>query len=145
MPNQEPQITYGERPGADYRGALVYRQERGFKLITMTVSIRTLDEQSRVVSRSLDIDILEEAEHIPSGSQSLTAVDVYHFPVTDGTKIELTISSQTGERQAHYTVHSTGVEEDSPSPLWLDIVKSSESIKEHDVQSYRGPDYSVDR
>jgi hypothetical protein len=98
MPNQESPIKQSERPGADYRGALVYRQEYGFKFITMTVSLRNLDEQSRVVSRAHDLDILEEAEHIPSSSPLLTAVDVYRFPVTDGTKIELTISSQEGER-----------------------------------------------
>jgi hypothetical protein len=143
MPNQEPQ-NQSERPGADYRGALVYRQEHGYKFITMTVSIRSLDEQSRVVSRAADLDIVEEAEHIPSGSPLLSAVDVYHFPVTDETRIELTIISKAGERQAHYTVHAAGVEEDSSSPLWLDIVKSSESI-EAEVQSYRSPDNSMGR
>lgn len=145
MPNQDLPIGQSERPGADYRGALVYRQEHGYTLITMLVSIRSLDEQSHIVSRALDIDIMEEAEHIPSGSALFTAVDVYHFPATDGMKIELTISSPAGKHQAHYTVHATGVEEDSPSPLWLDIVRSSESTGEHEVQPYCSPDHSLDR
>lgn len=144
MTNQEPPIQRSERPGADYRGALVYRQEHGYKFITITISIRGLDEQSRVISRAYDLDVLEEAKHIPSGSPLLTAVDVYHFPVTDGTKIELAISSPAGEHQAHYTVHADGVKEDSSSTLWLDIVRSSESVK-HEVQSYHSPDYSIDR
>ncbi len=108
----------------DYRGALVYRQEYGYKLITMMVNLLAPDEQSFVVSHTYDLDVVEEAEHIPSSS--LTDVDVYHFAVTDGTEIELTIRDRKVMYTARYAVVSTGIEEHS-SFLWLDIVASSES------------------
>jgi hypothetical protein len=115
-----------EKPATGYRGGLVYRQEYGYKLITMTISLRTHDEHSRVVSCASGLDITEEAEHIPSIAP-LAAVDLYHFAATDGTEILLTIKSQAGEHQARYTVQPDGVQEDSPF-LWLDLVRSSESI-----------------
>jgi hypothetical protein len=125
----------------DHRGGLVYRQEHGYKLITMMVWLRTPDEQSCVVSRVGDLDIIEEADHIPSDSPlislypRLEAIDVYHFAVADGTEIELTIKDQSGERQVRYTVQAPGVlEEDSPS-FQLDIVRSSESVRDHHIQT----------
>ncbi len=144
MANQGPQINQSEKPTKDYRGSLVYRQEYGYKLITMSISIRTFGEQSRVISHAYDLDVEEEVEHFPSLSPFFTAVDVYHFPVTDGTNIELIISSHGGEHQARYTVHPTRVEEDSLY-LWLDIVKSSESVEEHNIQPYHNSDCSFDR
>ena len=133
MINQEPGANQNEKPTAGYRGGLVYRQEYGYKLITMTVSLYT-NEQSKVVSHAYDLDITEEAEHIPSGPP-LAAVDLYHFPVTDDTVITLTITSQEQKQQARYTIHSTGIEEDSPF-LWLDIVRSPESISDQSFQPY---------
>jgi len=98
------------------------------------VSLHTPDEQSHVVTHAYDLDIREEAEHLPA-RPPLAAVDVYHFPATDGTEITLTIKSQEQERQAHYTIHDTGVTEDSAF-LRLDIIQSNESINDPTFQPY---------
>ena len=90
MSNQEPGADQNEKPATGYRGALFYRQEYGYKLITMTIILYIPDEQSCVVSRVYDLDITEEAKYILA-TLPLAAVDVYHFPVTDGTDIKLTI------------------------------------------------------
>ncbi len=119
------QETTTEKRIVGYRGALVYRQEYGYKLLTLMIDLRTPDEQSRVVSRLGEIDLVEEAEHIPA-CLPLAAIDVYHFAVIDGTEIELTIRDQEVMYTARYTVVPTGIEE-HPSFLWLDIVASSES------------------
>src|SRR5947209_5033336 len=116
--SEEARINQNEKTTAGCRGKLVYQQEYSYKLITITISLHTPDEQSIVTTRGYDLTITEEAEHIPSGSP-LTAVDLYQFPVTDGMEIMLTIKNQAEEHQARYTVHSAGVEEHSPF-LWLD-------------------------
>src|SRR6266568_8791838 len=95
---------------AEYRGALIYRQEYGYKLLTLMIDLRTPDEQSCVVSRLGEIDLVEEAEQIPA-CLPLTAIDVYHFAVTDGTEIELTIRSLEAMYTARFTVVPTGIEE----------------------------------
>jgi hypothetical protein len=115
-----------------YRGTLVYQQEYGYKFITMLISLRTPDEQSIVSTHAFDLDITEEADHIPSTCPPLAAIDVYDFPAVDGTEIMLTVKGQAGERRARYTIHPAGVEEHS-SFLWLDIIRSDESVR--DVQS----------
>ncbi len=122
MINQQGAINQRQKPIERYRGALIYKQEYGYKLITMVIDLRTPDERSRVTSWTYDLDIPEEAEHLPAGSQ-LAAVDLYHFPATDGMEIELTIRSQAGEYIARYSVDATGIEEHS-SFLWLDVVKA---------------------
>lgn len=138
MTNHEPQTNQSKKPAAGYRGGFVYRQEYGYKLITMTISLHTPDKQSIVTTRAYGLDITEEAEHIPSGLP-LAAVDLYHFAVTDGTKILLTIKSQAGEQQAHYTVQPNGIEENSPS-LSLDLVRSSESVRTSKTPAYHDLD-----
>jgi hypothetical protein len=67
MTNQQVAINQCQKPIEGYRGALVYRQEYGYKLITMMIDLRTPDERSRVTSWTYDLDIPEEAEHLPEG------------------------------------------------------------------------------
>ena len=125
MTNQQGAFNQSQKSIEGYRGALIYRQEYGYKLVTMMIDLRTPDERSRVY----DLDIPEEAEHLPAGSP-LTAIDLYRFPVTDGMEIELTIRSQAGEDTAHYIVNATGVEECSSFP-WLGVIKARERLREH--------------
>lgn len=128
MINQQGAINQRQKPIEGYRGALVYRQEYGYKLITMRIDLRTPDERSRVTSWAYDFDIQEEAEHLPTGSP-LAAIDLYHFPATDGMEIGLTIRSQAGEYTARYIVNATGIEEHS-SFLWLDVMKARDGLRE---------------
>jgi hypothetical protein len=117
MKNQE-RATTNQEP-RDYRGALVYRQEDGYKMVTMTVSVRS-NEQSQVTSHAYNLPVSEEAEHIQK-------VDVYHFPATDGTRIQLTIDSATASKEAWYTVNHNDIVADH-SPISMSIVRSSESM-----------------
>jgi len=128
MGNQQVVINQSQKPIEGYRGTLVYRQEYGYKLITMMIDLRTPDERSRVRTWAYDFDIPEEAEHLPTGSP-LAAVDLYRFPATDGMEIELTIRSQAGEYTARYIVDATGIEEYS-SFLWLDVMKARDGLRE---------------
>jgi hypothetical protein len=107
---------------------LVYRREYWYKLITMMIDLRTPDEISRVTCWAYGFDIPEEAEHLPAGSP-LAAVDLYHFPFTDGMEFELVIRSQAGEYIARYIVDATGIEEHS-SFVWLDVMKASNGLRE---------------
>ncbi len=100
----------------DYRGSLVYTQECGYKLVTMTVSVAP-DEQSYVTSHAYNLPVSEEAEH-------LQAVDLYHFAVTDGTQIQLTLEMLAGRKEAWYTVNQDSVMVECPS-IKLDIIRSS--------------------
>ena len=112
---------------ARYRGGFICRQEDGYKLITMIVNLLTPDEQSAVTTCDCGFTFAEEAKHIPLGSP-LAAVDLYHFAVTDGTEIELTIRSPREEYQTHYIVSPTDTRE-AVSFLWLDIIQSHCSNK----------------
>ena len=112
MTNQQGAFNQSQKSIERYRGALIYRQEYRYKLVTMMINLRTPDERSSVTSRVYDLDIPEEAEHLPAGSP-LAAIDLYHFPVTDGMEIKLTIRSQAGTDTACYIVKTTGVEEHS--------------------------------
>ena len=127
MTNQQRTINQSQKPVEGYRGMLVYHQEYGYKLITMIVGLLTPNEQSTVTTYDCGFTFTEEAEHIPSGPL-LAAVDFYHFAVTEGTEIELTMRSPWGEDHAHYLVSPTDIQEHSPF-LWLDVVKSSQSQK----------------
>ncbi len=98
MTNQQLAINQRQKAIEGYRGTLVYRQEYGYKLITMMIDLCTPDERSRVTSWAYDYDIPEEAEHLPAGSP-LSAVDLYRFPATDGMEIALTIRSQEENTQ----------------------------------------------
>src|SRR5260370_29105332 len=129
MTNQQVAINQRQKHIERCRGALIYKQEYGYKLITMMIDLRTPDERSRVTSWVYDFDILEEAEHLSAGSP-LAAVDLYRFPVTDGMEIDLTISSQEGEYTARNLVTATCVEEHS-SFLWLDVIRARDSLREH--------------
>ena len=142
MTNQQLALNKCQKPIEGYRGTIAYRQEYGYKLITMMIDLRTPDERSSVTSRAYDLDIPEEAEHLPVGSP-LAAVDLYRFPATDGMEIELTIRSQAGEYTAHYLVDATGIDEHS-SFHWLDVMKARGGLREsltlpldpdHDVRS----------
>jgi gamma-glutamylcyclotransferase (GGCT)/AIG2-like uncharacterized protein YtfP len=103
----------------DYRGSLVYTQEYGYKLVTMTVSVAP-NEQSHVISYAYNLPIAEEAEH-------LQGVDLYHFAVTDGTQIQLTIETPAGSKEAWYTVHPEAIVAE-PSPIEVTLVRSDESV-----------------
>ena len=79
------------RKPESYRGALIYRQEDGYTLITMTVSVAP-DEHSQVITYANNLPVREEAEH-------LLGVDLYHFAVTNSTWIQLTITSPMNVRE----------------------------------------------
>jgi gamma-glutamylcyclotransferase (GGCT)/AIG2-like uncharacterized protein YtfP len=117
MTDQELTDIYQEPE--DYRGSLVYTQEYGYKLVTMTVSVAP-DEQSRVITHAYELPVSEEAEH-------LQAVDLYHFAVTDGTQIQLTLETPAGNKEAWYTVRPDTIVAEH-SLIDLDIVRSDESV-----------------
>jgi len=127
MTNQELGISQSTKPTTRYRGGFICRQKYGYKLITMMVSLLTPDEQSTVTTCDCGFTFTEEPEHIPSDSP-LIAIDLYHFAVTDGTEIELTMRSPWGEYRARYIVCPTDIQAYSPF-LWLDVVKSSQNGK----------------
>src|SRR5258708_296657 len=133
MINRE--LTGTRQESADeYRGRLVYQQEDGYKFIRMTIKLHTPDEQSIVTVHTPDLTYREDTEHA-FADPPLLAEDRYYFPVADDTEITLTIKGQDEEHRAYYTVHSTGIEEDS-SFIWLDIVQSPKSISNHSFQPY---------
>jgi hypothetical protein len=103
----------------DYRGSLVYTQEYGYKTVIMTVSVAP-DEHSHVTSYADTPPVLEEAEHFQ-------AVDLYHFAVTDGTRIQLTLETLTGNNEAWYAVEPHALVAE-PSPIEMDILRSDESV-----------------
>ncbi len=74
MTNQQGAFSQSQKSIERYRGALIYRQEYGYKLATIMIDLRTPDERNNVTSRVYDLDILEEAEYLPAGSP-LAAVD----------------------------------------------------------------------
>ncbi len=136
MTNQQVAINQRQKPLERYRGVLVYRQEYGYKLITMLIDLRTPDEQSSVLRRLGDLDLVEETEHIPA-SLPLAAVE--------GTEIELTLKSQMGKQTARYIIDVTSVQEQS-SLLWLDILALSESRHlpvQNSVEHYAGGTYEA--
>ncbi len=104
----------------DYRGSLVYTQEYGCMRVTMTISVAT-DEQSHVTSIAEDILVQEEAEH-------LMDVDLYHFAVTNGTRIQLTIDRPAGTQEAQYSVHHDTITLTS-SHFWTDILPSGDDVE----------------
>ncbi len=116
MTNSQGTINQSQKSVEGYRGTLVYQQEYGYKLITMIVSLLAPNEQSTVTTCDCGFTFTEEAEHIPSGLL-LAVVDFYHFAVTDGTEIELTMRSPWGEDHARYIVCSTDIQEHSPSEM----------------------------
>src|SRR5579885_3048843 len=93
MGHQQFKVNQGQKPVEGYRGVLIYKQEYGYKLLTIMIDLCTPDEQSRVVSHFGEIDLVENANEIPA-CLPLTAIDVYHFAVTDGAEIELTIKNR---------------------------------------------------
>jgi hypothetical protein len=103
----------------DYRGALIYTQMYGYKTVTMTISVAP-NEQSHVTSHAYDLPVAEEAEHLPG-------VDCYHFTITDGTSIQLTIETPAGSKEAWYTVHPDDIIPNH-SPMEIDIIRSEESV-----------------
>jgi hypothetical protein len=127
MTNQGLRRSQRSKPTARYWGGFICRQEYGYKLITMIVNLLTSDEQSIVTTCDCGFTFTEEAKHIPLGSP-LAAVDLYHFAVTDGTEIQLTIRGPQGECHARYIVCPADIREHS-SFLWLDLVKSHQNGK----------------
>ena len=126
MINQKPGADQNEEPiMGGYRGTLSYLQGRGYKIITMIVSIRARNEQSCVICRAFGHSSMKDAEHIPVGP---LPVDLYNFLVTDDTEITLTIKNPVGEQQARYIVRPDSVEQISDSPFWFDIIRSSKGI-----------------
>src|SRR5579884_4506872 len=104
-------------PG-DYRGALIYTQLDGYKTVTMTISVAP-NEQSHVTSHAYDLPVTEDAEHF-------LGVDCYHFAVTDGARIQLTIETSAGSKEAWYTVLPGDITPDH-SLIEVDIIRSEES------------------
>jgi hypothetical protein len=118
MTDQEP---------AEYRGELIYSQEDGYKLITMTVGLYH-GEESHVMSHVYNFPIQEEAEHLPADSP-LAGVDLYRFPAFDGTNIMLSVEGQEEKYTAVYSVRETGIDEHTVS-LLLDIMEVHEAQRE---------------
>ncbi len=123
--NSQQQRSQNQKIVTEYRGTLAYRQEYGYKLITLCIDLCTCDEQSCIITRLGDFDLEERAEHIPA-SVPLIAIDFYHFPAIDGTEIELTITSQGKEYAARFLVEADGIKK-QPSFLWLDILEANTS------------------
>jgi hypothetical protein len=104
-----------------YRGALLYTQEDGYKMVSMQVHLYE-GEHSRVMSHSYEILREEEAEHL-TAQPPLGGVDLYYFPATDSaTNILLTVESQEERHSAVYSVGEHGIDELSPY-LWLDVME----------------------
>ena len=74
----------------------------------MLIDLRTSGERSSASSLVDDFDILEEVEQLPTSSP-LAAVNLYHFPATDGIEIELTTSNQAGAHKARCFVAAVNV------------------------------------
>ncbi len=125
MITQKLENSQSQKFAKQYRGTLVYKQEFGYKLVTMLIDLCTCDERSSVITRLGNFDLEERAEHIPA-SVPLIAIDFYNFPATDGTEIELTIKSQGKEQTARFIVDANGIQK-QPSFLWLDVLKAGES------------------
>ncbi len=118
MINQELQVNLNKQPL--YRGMLIYRKEYGYSLLTLIVDLYTPTEQSSVTSNLGAIDLVEECNCLPS-CLPLAAVDIYHFAVTEGTEITVTVTDRAEEHQARYTIHANGIEE-HPSSLRLHVI-----------------------
>lgn len=127
MTNQGLKKSQRTKLTARYRGGFICRQEYGYKLITMIVNLLTPGEQSTVTTCDCGFTFTEEAKHISFGSLLMT-VDLYHFAVTDGTEIELTVRGPQGQYRARYIVCPADRREHSPF-LWLDLVKSRQDGK----------------
>ncbi len=111
------QLSINQKP--DYRGALVYRQEDGYTMVTLTISVLP-SEHSQVISHACDLPVPEEAEHLPG-------IDLYHFAGTFDTRIQVTIATPMGAEEAWYIASRQTVLA-LVSLLHLSIVPSSESI-----------------
>jgi len=72
-----------------------------------------VDEQNKGITHGYNLEIREGIDYL-SACPLLAARDMYHFPVTDGAEMTLTIKSLEGGHQARSIAHSIGVEEDSP-------------------------------
>lgn len=117
MIDQELQTNLEKEPL--YRGVLVYRNEYGYRLLTLMVDLYTPDEQSCVTSSLGEVELVEEVDCLPS-CLPLAGIDIYHFAVVEGTEITLTITDHAEEHQARYTIHANGVEE-HPSSFRLHV------------------------
>ncbi|MBV9228521.1 MAG: hypothetical protein JOZ18_04340 [Chloroflexi bacterium] len=103
----------------DYRGSIVYTQEYEHKTVTMMISVAP-DEHCHVTSHAHNLPVSEEAEH-------LQGVDLYHFAVTDGTQIQLTIETPAGSTEAWYIVAPDEIVMQRSS-IEMDTVCSDESV-----------------
>jgi hypothetical protein len=122
---QEPRVNQSQAAEC-YRGVLICREGYGYKILSLMIDLYTPDERSYVVNRLGEIGIVEDPEHLPS-CLPLAAMEVYHFLVTDGTEITLTIKGRAGVRQAYYTIHSDRVEVHS-SLLKVYVIKGGGSV-----------------
>lgn len=115
----QKQICLHQEP-EDYRASLVYTQEYGYKMVTITIHLAS-DEQSRVISHAYDLPVSQEAEHLQS-------LDLYHFAVMDGVRIQLIIEAPTGrKKEAWYTVHTESIFTERSS-IDMDILCSDEGV-----------------
>jgi hypothetical protein len=124
-----------QKPIDRYRGVLIYKQEPGYKMITMMINLHTPDEQSHITIWSHDLDTLEYGKPLHVDALH-TAFDLYHFRVADDADIELLIKRQEGVCEAYYMVDATGIEEYS-SFLWLDMVNVHDRIKRHHTRLHK--------
>lgn len=64
MIDQELQTNLEKEPL--YRGVLVYRNEYGYRLLTLMVDLYAPDEQSCVTSSLGEVELVEEVDCLPS-------------------------------------------------------------------------------
>ena len=121
MTIQKP--TGSSREPEEDRGDLVYLQERGHKLVVISVTV-TPDERSYVISHVDDLPLAEEGERFHVFGSSF---DSYFFRILDEARLHLIIESPVGSKEAWYTVTPDEVIA-HPSPLTLDITGGDGSI-----------------
>jgi hypothetical protein len=126
MTKQASRSDQKQKPIDRYRGVLIYKQEPGYKMITMMIDLHTPDEQSHITIWLRDLDTLEYRKPLHVDALH-TAFDLYHFRIANDADIELLIKHQEGVCEAYYTVGATGIEEYS-SFLWLDVVNVRDRI-----------------
>lgn len=131
MANRESQANWDEKRAEGYRGAFVYSQEDGYKLIAMQVHLFE-GEHSHVMSHVYNFPFVEEAQHLPA-QPPFAGIDLYRFPATDGTNIMLTVEGPETKHTAVYSVRETAIDEHAVF-LRLGIVEWNGESKEFSLQ-----------
>jgi hypothetical protein len=130
----EPAGSHRNKNPEGYRGALIYTQEEGYKMVSMHVHLYE-GERSRVMSHAYEVPLVHEAERLRA-HPPLAGIDVYSFPAPDNaTNILLTIESQEQRHSAVYSVGEEGITELSPH-LWLDIMEEGKTLDQQPHTPY---------